>query len=150
MIDRSSLLACAQGTDRLPDVEARLRREGLSLDLAAPFEGTVDEWIGSGAPGSRSPWLDPADHLVAGFVARLSDGRALEVRPAPRRAVGPDLFALFFGNGGAAGRIESVWLRVHPSGVARPAVPFERVEPVVSEAERALWTAIRAELTEKR
>lgn len=141
-IDRASLLAEVDGTTSMIDVESALLASDLTLDLDAPFEGSVAAWIAAGAPGSRSPWLDPADHLIAGFVAKLADGRELVLRPAPRRAVGPDLLALIFGTGGRFGEITSAWLRVHPRGVKRPAIPFEHADPPVEAGERALWDAI--------
>ena len=141
-IDRPSLLAEVNGTTSLADVELTLGTSDLTLDLSAPFEGTVSAWIAAGAPGSRSPWLDPADHLIAGFVAKLADGRELVVRPAPRRAVGPDLFALFFGTEGRFGEITSAWLRVHPRGVKRPETPFAHPDPPKNADEQALWDAI--------
>jgi len=141
-IDRASLLAEVNGATPLADVESALRASDLTLDLSAPFEGTVDAWIAAGAPGSRSPWLDPADHLIAGFVAKLLDGRELVVRPAPRRAVGPDLLALIFGTGGRFGELTSVWLRVHPREVNRPETPFAHADPPVEAGEKTLWDAI--------
>lgn len=141
-IDRASLLAEVNGETPMADVESALLASDLTLDLSGPFEGTVAAWIAAGAPGSRSPWLDPADHLVAGFVAKLVDGRELVVRPAPRRAVGPDLFALVFGTGGRFGEITSAWLRVHPRGVQRPAIPFAHEDPPVETGEKTLWDAI--------
>ena len=71
-----------------------------------------------GARGARDAWRDPADHLVAGFVARLADGSELIVRPAPRRSVGPDLFALALGMRGRFMTIVRAWLRVHDLGAA--------------------------------
>ncbi len=52
-------------------------------------------------------------------TATLTNGRRLEVRPAPRRAVGPDLIALVLGAGECFGSIDHVWLRVHVKGVRR-------------------------------
>jgi alkyldihydroxyacetonephosphate synthase len=68
--------------------------------------------VAAGLPGAPDAWLDPVDHVVAGFTARLASGAPLAVRPSPRRAVGPDLFALFQGAGGKAGAVTSAWLRV--------------------------------------
>jgi alkyldihydroxyacetonephosphate synthase len=121
VIDRESMLVHASGSATLAEVERALERSGLTLALgpdAPSRETTLDAWIASGAPGAPDPWRDPVDHLVAGFTARLASGAALEVRPAPRRAVGPDLFALFLGMQGRAGTLTSVHLRAH--GALRP------------------------------
>jgi len=150
-LDRASLLVHASGEATLADVETFLARSGLTLglgkgapDLAAT---TVDAWLSRGAPGAPDPWLDPADHLVAGFTARLRSGVEFEVRPSPRRAVGPDLFALFFGMNGRAGVIRSAHLRAHSRDpLTRPRGLDARLErnPPLGEAEAA-WIDRMAE-----
>ncbi|WP_437927413.1 FAD-binding protein [Sorangium sp. So ce291] len=145
VLDRASLLVHAAGTARLADVERALAQHGLTLGLeldAASRELTIDAWIASGAPGAPDPWGDPVDHLVAGFTARLASGAELAVRPAPRRAVGPDLFALFLGVAGRVGEITSVHLRAH--GASRPrALPTSLPrQPPLGEAEAAWLDAV--------
>jgi alkyldihydroxyacetonephosphate synthase len=139
--DAASLLVHASGKSTLAEVDAVLARNGLSLGLegtSVDKSKTVAAWLAEGAPGSHDPWLDPADHLIAGFTARLPAGEELEIRPSPRRAVGPDLFALFFGMGGQVGEIRSAWLRVF--GALRPAralkTTLER-NPAMDDAEQA-------------
>jgi alkyldihydroxyacetonephosphate synthase len=121
-LDRLSLLVHVSGAATLADIERALSREGLTLGLgegAPPLATTtVDAWIAGGARGAPDPWADPVDHMVAGFSATLRAGAPLEVRPAPRRAVGPDLFALFLGTQGRAGSIASAHLRVQTSARA--------------------------------
>ena len=144
-LDRASLLASVAGDATLATVEQGLRAEGLTLDVAAPQpEMTVTAWLAAGAPGARDRWLDPADQLLAGLDATLPDGQRLCIRPTPRRAVGPDLTALFVGAGGAFGRIDRAWLRVHTIGVTRPSAAAFTVDrdPPVSAAERQLLDAI--------
>ncbi|MDC3952822.1 FAD-binding oxidoreductase [Polyangium jinanense] len=133
-LDRASLLVHASGEATLAEVETFLSRSGLTLGLgsgAPDLAGTtVDAWLARGAPGAPDPWLDPADHLVAGFTARLRSGAEFEVRPSPRRAVGPDLFALFFGMNGRAGVIRSAHLRAHSKD------PLTRPRPLEARLER--------------
>lgn len=140
-LDRASLLVRAAGAATLAEVERALAREGLTLGLGAgapPRETTVAAWIAAGAPGAPDPWLDPVDHLVAGFTARLASGAELEVHPAPRRAVGPDLFALFLGMEERAGAITSAWLRARGSGRPRPLpTAIDRDPPL--DAREAAW-----------
>jgi alkyldihydroxyacetonephosphate synthase len=147
-LDAQSLLACIEGTTDLAAAEHLLEQRGLTLDVRLLSPSLpVAEWLARGAPGARDRWLDPVDQLVAGLDATLADGRSLVIRPAPRRAVGPDLTALFVGAHGRIGRIERAWLRVHPRGIGRPtAPPFggER-DPAPNEAERGLWEAISRE-----
>ena len=153
-IDRESLLACIDGSMELGAAEAALAERRLTLDVerGADRHSTIAEWLARGAPGTRDRWLDPADQLLAGLDATLVDGRTLRIRPAPRRAVGPDLTALFVGARGRFGRIERAWLRVHPRGVARPTAPALRLErdPPVSDGENALLDAAERELAPAR
>jgi alkyldihydroxyacetonephosphate synthase len=147
-VDRRSLLAYVEGEMTLGEIEASLTLSGLTLDVAGAQgdEQTVASWLAKGAPGARDPWLDPADHLVAGCDVKLSDGTRFEIRPAPRRAVGPDLVALFVGMGERFGTIEGAWLRVHPIGVERPNHGGLALDPnpPVSEGESRLLETIAA------
>lgn len=148
-IDRTSLLADVTGETALADVEAALVREGLTLDVERDaLTLTAREWLDCGAPGARDRWLDPADQLLAGLDATLKDGRTLSIRPAPRRATGPDLVALVVGCGGRFASVTRVWLRIHVLGVARPTAPsFDHPrDPPMSDEESALVAAFAAEL----
>jgi alkyldihydroxyacetonephosphate synthase len=140
-LDLESLLIRAGGDASLASIERALSSHGLSLGLgpgAPPLDSTtVDAWIAAGARGAPDPWADPVDHLVAGFTARLPSGAELEVRSAPRRAVGPDLFALFLGTNGRAGSITSVHLRAHRPYAPRP-LPFTADrDPAQTSSEQA-------------
>lgn len=135
-LDRESLLVHARGSDRLVDLERALSRDGLTLDLSVVPDVTVAAWLEGGAEGARSAWLDPADHLVAGITTDK-----LTIKPAPRRAVGPDLLSLVLGTGGRFVRIESVWIRVHRKDVVRPIVPFTSEQTSLNDDERRLYDA---------
>jgi len=148
-LDHDSLLVSAEAGATLSDLETALGAHGLTLEVegAAASSRTVGDWIASGARGARDVLLDPADHLVAGFEARLPDGSALVVKPSPRRAVGPDLFALFLGTGDRFARLERAWIRVHRRDVTRPRaaeVVVERDPPLEVGEERLLAEIGRA------
>ncbi len=141
-LDLESLLVNVSAGARFSDVEAALARDGLTLD-AGTHEVTITQWLAQGAPGARSAWLDPADHLVAGFCARAPGREAFTIRPAPRRAVGPDLLGLILGKSPSVLTLESVWLRVHRVGTARPTCEaFSDSEEPLTADERALYAAI--------
>jgi len=146
-IDRASLLVRVPGAATLTSIEQALAREGLTLGVAAT-DDAVGDWLARGAPGAPSPLSDPADHLVAGVTATLINGSTLEVRPAPRRAVGPDLMALVVGARERFASIDHVWLRVHLTG-ARPVTLSTEgldLDPPVSNEEASLLDAIAREL----
>jgi alkyldihydroxyacetonephosphate synthase len=150
VVDRKSLLVSVDGAMTLGEVEASLLELGLTLDVVGPKEGKepVASWLAAGARGARDGWLDPADHLIAGCDERLHDGSRFEIRPAPRRAVGPDLIALVAGMGERFAKIERAWLRVHPIGVERPNQGRLEVDPDpgVSREEAGLLGALAARL----
>ena len=132
-LDATSRTVSVSGKHTLAQVDATLAGHGLSLGLtAAAPDGatTVDAWLAAGAPGAPDPWLDPVDHLVAGYSAVLPSGAVLRIRPCPRRAVGPDLLSLFFGHGGRCGQIHTAHLRARGRGAAPLDTPLERNPPV--------------------
>lgn len=148
-IDRASLLVRVPGAATLASIERALSPEGLTLGVEAT-DDAVGDWLARGAPGAASSFADPADHLVAGLTATLTNGSTLEVRPSPRRAVGPDLIALVVGGNERFASVDHVWLRVHLASASarRVAVPVEGLDldPPLSNEEAKLLDAIAREL----
>jgi alkyldihydroxyacetonephosphate synthase len=150
-VDRASLLVEVDALTTLAQCEAALASQGLTLGLETMDRAgatKVGAWLADGAAGARDPWSDPADHLVAGLVARMKDGRTLVIRPTPRRAVGPDLIALVVGMKGRYATVERAWLRVHLAGEPRARVHALEAErnPPVSADEEKLFEEIAREL----
>jgi alkyldihydroxyacetonephosphate synthase len=160
-IDPISLLVGVPAGRTLDALETALAARGftlgVALDLAGPRDAatgaaggiTIGDWLAKGAPGAASVFADPADHLVAGLEATLPDGRRLEVRPGPRRAVGPDLTALAIGTHRRLASVEHAWLRIHRRDAHRPAMPLPAgvdLDPPVSADEARLVDAIAKEL----
>ena len=141
-IDEHSLLATFSGDTRLDAAEATLNARGLTL--GALGESTVAAWIAAGMPGAPSPWADPVAQTLSGFVATLPTGRQLVVRPAPRRAVGPDLSALLLGARERIARIDHATLAVQRRGApAARTLPFGgEPNPPMTDAERSAWERI--------
>jgi alkyldihydroxyacetonephosphate synthase len=146
-LDTESLLVHVSADADLAALEAELAKDGLTLDVK--HQGNVGAWLADGAPGARSAWLDPADHLVAGWTARIrATSEPFTVHPAPRRAVGPDLLALVMGMKSRWLSLTSVWLRVHRVGVARPTVECALEEPpALNDGERTLLEALDTALS---
>ena len=123
-LDPVSQLVTTRATFGLGELDRFLGAHGLTLGLAqdaAPLPSTtVGDWLSRGAPGAPDPWLDPADHLLAGYSVELPSGSALELPPGPRRAVGPDLSCLFLGTEGRAGTFRIAHLRARGARTPRP------------------------------
>lgn len=136
-IDDRSLLAFVAGDRTLGDVQAEAETRGMSLRIdGLPRGETVRSFIARGCPGAPDPFEDPADHFVAGFSATLREGAFLHVPAGPRKAVGPDLLALFWGAEERAGIIERAVLRLHRSGLSpRPLLAELDRAPSVTPAE---------------
>jgi alkyldihydroxyacetonephosphate synthase len=113
--DEVSHLAHAEAGISLAALGDDMRRRGRALpmrrELPADALGT---WLARGAPGARCHDDDPVEQLVAGLTAVLPDGRVLELRPAPRRAVGPDLVSALIGAEGRLGIITAVHILTRP------------------------------------
>jgi alkyldihydroxyacetonephosphate synthase len=107
---------------------------------------TVGAWLDAGCPGSVDRYVDPVDHAFAGLEARLPDGRVLSVRPAPRRAVGPDLTALVAGCRGRFMTPLTAHLRVHLRDAIKPSTCIVRVDrdPAPTAAESKVLYEIEA------
>ena len=151
VIDTVSLLVEVSAATTLDALETELAARGFTLGVALGDAGpsdAVSHWLAQGAPGAASVFADPADHLLAGLEATLLSGDKLEVRPGPRRAVGPDLTALFVGAHGRFGIIDRAWLRIHRRDARRPSLPLPAgdLDPPVTEAEARLLDALRCEL----
>jgi alkyldihydroxyacetonephosphate synthase len=147
-IDEVSLLVHVDGSDPLGEVEDLLSSRGLTLGFDVSVElaaMSVADWIARGSPGTRSALADPADHVLAGLTGTLG-ARTIDIRPQPRRAVGPDLVALFAGTGERLGRVTKAWLRIHLREERRAHMDLPRIDldPPLGETESRLVEAIRA------
>ena len=150
-IDATSLLVEVHASKTLDALETELAARGFTLGVTLDEAGAalaVGDWLAKGAPGAASMFADPADHLVAGLEATLVNGKKLEVRPGPRRAVGPDLTALLVGTQQRFGRIDRAWLRIHRRDARRPALPLPGgdLDPPVTDAEARLIDAVQRAL----
>ena len=138
IFDDASLLLHASGESRLGLLEDLAQARGMSLRFpASARDSSVGAYIAHGAHGAPDPWEDPVDHLLAGFSARLKSGDTLVIPPGPRRAVGPDLYALFHGAGDRVGTVATAHLRLHRNGLAaRPLVTSIERDPSPDDRER--------------
>lgn len=134
--DDTSRLVHAEAGIAVADLEEALNRRELTLGLrGAVPETPVGAWLAFGAPGAPDTADDPVRQLVVGLEAVMADGEELVIRPAPRRAVGPDLVAAMIGDRGRLGILVGVHLHaVRRSEAQRLAFVF----PSLADARKAL------------
>lgn len=152
-LDAVSSLVSLPGTWRLNDAEAWLRARGHSLHIAERNWAEVgkldvDAWIARGMPGVCDRFDDPVGTRLAGFTARFHNGQRIEIKAAPRRAVGPDLSALFVGAHNSFGHIEAARLGALPLNTgSAPQRSFARgFDSELNASERDAFAKIRASL----
>jgi alkyldihydroxyacetonephosphate synthase len=144
-LDMRSQLVHVGGHTTLEELARMLAAHGLGLGLERDGVGStsgwmqapIAAWLAAGAPGGPDPWLDPVDHLVAGYSVTLHSGQVFDRPPGPRRAVGPDLGCLFFGMADRVGRFRSAHLRVRGARTARPLLTRLERSPALAAAEAA-------------
>ncbi|WP_119166727.1 FAD-binding oxidoreductase [Algihabitans albus] len=84
---------------------------------------TVGGWIACRGAGQASSRYGKIEDMVVGLRSVMPDGELVEVRPLPRRAVGPGLRDLFVGAEGTLGVITEVTLRIwRQPEVRRPVI----------------------------
>lgn len=105
---------------------------------------TVGGWVACRGAGQASSRYGKIEDMVVGLRAVLPDGESLEVRPLPRRAVGPGLRDLFVGAEGTLGVVTEVTLRVWREPEVRR--PLVLAFPDLDRAWRALREIMQAEL----
>ena len=141
--EASRTVACDAGI-RVSELERDLQGRGFSLDAQPPGDDvTVGSWLAAGAPGARANWADPVRQLCSGLVADMGSERVV-IRSAPRRAVGPDLSALFLGARDRIAPITQATLAVRKreqSPARSLPVGFD-VDPAVSAQEDAAFERI--------
>ncbi len=135
-VDEVSRIIHIQAGVTLGAVEARANDNGWTLGVPKELHAQqVGTWLSQGAPGRADKGNDPVVQSVAGLDMVLPSGAELSIRPAPRRAVGPDLIRAAIGARGRLGVIVGAHL------VARGKLPeswFTFSFPDARAAHRAL------------
>ena len=110
--DEMSLLVHTRGETSLRAIEESLREKNCTLNLAsAELEQSVRTWIDNGLIGATAVADDPVRQHIAGLSVR-SGNEIVSVKPAPRRAVGPDWIGAVIGARGILGIVEEAWISV--------------------------------------
>jgi alkyldihydroxyacetonephosphate synthase len=115
-LDEDNLHVCVGAGVMLGQLEAWLQERGYttghypqSIDLAQ-----VGGLVATRSSGQFSSKYGSIEDLVLGLEVVLPDAEIVRMSPMPRRAVGPDLRALWIGSEGTLGVITEVTLKVVP------------------------------------
>jgi alkyldihydroxyacetonephosphate synthase len=94
--------------------EAALAARGFSANHLPQSiaMSTVGGWAACRGAGQASSRYGKIEDIVVGLQAVLPDGRLLNVRPVPRRAVGPGIQHLLIGSEGVFGFITELTMRI--------------------------------------
>jgi alkyldihydroxyacetonephosphate synthase len=148
--DEIAELVHAEGGISLAALGDEMRRRGRALPTRRELPAdSLGAWLARGAPGARCHDDDPVEQLVAGLTLVLPSGEVLDLRPAPRRAVGPDLVSAVIGAGGRLGVITAAYVLTRPRRPIRE-LYFLFPERIDAEAARAhlRGRGVRPELAE--
>jgi len=115
-IDRISCTASVQAGLNGELFEAALNKDRLTLGHFPQSlnMSTIGGWVACRSAGQASSRYRTIEDMVIGLKTVLPGGQQLEVRPVPRRAVGPSIKDLFIGSEGTLGIIVEATFRVWP------------------------------------
>jgi heterodisulfide reductase subunit B len=115
-LDEFSLVAEFEGGIIGANLELELNHRGYSAGNIPQslFCSTLGGWISARAAGQFSTKYGKIEDMVLGMEVVLPDGELLNIRPVPRRSVGPSLKDLFLGGEGALGIVTKATISVHP------------------------------------
>lgn len=113
-IDPTSCMVRVQAGMNGAQFEAELSARGFSANHLPQSiaMSTVGGWAACRGAGQASSRYGKIEDIVVGLQAVLPDGRPLNVRPVPRRAVGPGIQHLLIGSEGVFGFITELTMRI--------------------------------------
>jgi alkyldihydroxyacetonephosphate synthase len=115
-LDEVSLVAEFEAGIMGANLELELSRRGYSAGNIpqSVYCSTLGGWISTRAAGQFSTKYGKIEDMVLGMEVVLPDGNLLNIRPVPRRSVGPSLKDLFLGGEGTLGIVTRATISIHP------------------------------------
>jgi alkyldihydroxyacetonephosphate synthase len=115
-LDQLSLVAEFEAGIMGANLELELNHRGYSAGNIPQslYCSTLGGWISTRAAGQFSTKYGKIEDMVLGMEVVLPDGNLLDIKPVPRRSVGPSLKDLFLGGEGTLGIVTGATISVHP------------------------------------
>ncbi|MCJ7575808.1 MAG: FAD-binding oxidoreductase [Dehalococcoidia bacterium] len=115
-LDEASLVAELEAGIMGANLELELNRRGYSAGNIPQslYCSTLGGWISTRAAGQFSTKYGKIEDMVLGMEVVLPDGNLLNIKPVPRRSVGPSLKDLFLGGEGTLGIVTRATISIHP------------------------------------
>jgi alkyldihydroxyacetonephosphate synthase len=115
-LDEISLVAECEAGIMGANLELELNNRGYSAGNIPQslYCSTLGGWISTRAAGQFSTKYGKIEDMVLGMEVVLADGNLLNIKPVPRRSVGPSLKDLFLGGEGALGIVTRATVSIHP------------------------------------
>ncbi len=115
-LDALSLVAESEAGITGANLELELNNRGYSAGNIPQslYCSTLGGWISTRAAGQFSTKYGKTEDMVLGMEVVLPDGNLLEIKPVPRRSVGPSLKDLFLGGEGTLGIVTRATISIHP------------------------------------
>jgi len=146
-LDEVSLVAECEAGIMGGNLELELTHRGYSAGNIPQslFCSTLGGWIATRAAGQFSTKYGKIEDMVMGMEVVLPDGDLLNIKPVPRRSVGPSLQDLFLGSEGALGIVTRATISVHPlpALTVKQSFVFPSIEVAVDVVRRILRAEAR-------
>ncbi len=115
-LDELSLVAEFEAGIIGANLELELNHRGYSAGNIPQslYCSTLGGWISTRAAGQFSTKYGKIEDMVLGMEVVLPDGNLLNIKPVPRRSVGPSLKDLFLGGEGTLGIVTRAVISIHP------------------------------------
>jgi alkyldihydroxyacetonephosphate synthase len=146
-LDELSLAAEFEAGIMGANLELELNRRGYSAGNIPQslYCSTLGGWISTRAAGQFSTKYGKIEDMVLGMEVVLPDGNLLNIKPVPRRSVGPSLRDLFLGGEGALGIVTRATISIHPLPklTVKQSFVFPSIEVAVDVVRRILRAEAR-------
>jgi alkyldihydroxyacetonephosphate synthase len=115
-LDELSLVAESEAGIMGANLELELNNRGYSAGNIPQslYCSTLGGWISTRAAGQFSTKYGKIEDMVLGMEVVLPDGNLLNIRPVPRRSVGPSQKDIFLGGEGTLGIVTRATISIHP------------------------------------